>query len=160
MASYNKVLLMGNLTRDPETRYLPSGMAVSEFGLAVNDRVKKGDEWVDRPTFVDITVFGRQAETAGEYLKKGSPAFVEGRLQLDSWETKEGEKRNKLKVVAENVKFLGTGSGRGPGAPEGGPPAVDAPVRRAAPAPSAPRTAAPPPSTPAPFAQDDEDLPF
>ena len=160
MASYNKVLLMGNLTRDPETRYLPSGMAVSEFGLAVNDRVKKGDEWVDRATFVDITVFGRQAETAGEYLKKGSPAFVEGRLQLDTWESKEGEKRSKLKVVAENVKFLGTGAGRGPGSAEGGAPAGEAPARRSAPPPSAPRTASPAPAPSAPPPQDDEDLPF
>lgn len=157
MASYNKVLLMGNLTRDPETRYLPSGMAVSEFGLAVNDRVKKGDEWVDRATFVDITVFGRQAETSGEYLKKGAPAFVEGRLQLDAWETKEGEKRSKLKVVAENVKFLGTG--RGPSA-EGGAPSGDPPARRSAPPPAAPRTAPAPAAPPAPAPQDDEDLPF
>ncbi len=156
MASYNKVLLMGNLTRDPETRYLPSGMAVSEFGLAVNDRVKKGDEWVDRATFVDITVFGRQAETAGEYLKKGSPAFVEGRLQLDSWESKEGEKRSKLKVVAENVKFLGSASGRGPAAAEGAGSSSETSARRAPPAPSAPRTSAPPASS----HPDDEDLPF
>jgi len=158
MASYNKVLLMGNLTRDPETRYLPSGMAVSEFGLAVNDRVKKGDEWVDRATFVDITVFGRQAETSGEYLKKGAPAFVEGRLQLDTWESKEGEKRSKLKVVAENVKFIGSPRTGGP-AGEGA--SAESAPRRSAPAPAAPRTAAPPSAPPAaPSPQDDEDLPF
>ena len=145
---------MGNLTRDPETRYLPSGMAVSEFGLAVNDRVKKGDEWVDRPTFVDITVFGRQAETAGEFLKKGSPTFIEGRLQLDSWETKEGEKRSKLKVVAENIRFLGTG--RGPGS-EGNPGAGgDGSPRRAAPPSSRPPASSPPPAA----QEDEEDLPF
>ena len=115
MASYNKVLLMGNLTRDPEVKYTPKGMAVTDLGLAVNreyttDTGEKREEVV----FVDVTVWGRQAETCGEYLKKGRPVFVEGRLQLDSWDDKQsGQKRSKLRVVAERVQFLG-------GRPEGG----------------------------------------
>jgi len=108
MASLNRVILAGNLTRDPEVRYTPTGTAVADLGLAVNDRVKKDNEWVEKPTFIDVTVWGRQAETTSEYLQKGSPVLIEGRLQLDSWETKEGEKRNKLKVVAERVQFLGS----------------------------------------------------
>ena len=109
MASYNKVLLMGNLTRDPEVRYTPKGTAVAALGLAVN-RVytTEAGEQKEEVTFVDIEVWGRQAETAGEYLSKGRPVFIEGRLRLDSWEDKEsGQKRNKLKVVAERVQFLG-----------------------------------------------------
>lgn len=124
MASFNKVILMGNLTRDPEVRYTPGGTAVSEIGLAVNDRRKdaKGD-WVDEVTFVDITLWGRQAEIAGEYLNKGSQILVEGRLKLDSWE-KDGQKRSKLRVVGENMRMLGGkgggkgGSGSGPGPDE------------------------------------------
>jgi single-strand DNA-binding protein len=109
MASYNKVLLMGNLTRDPEVRYTPKGTAVATLGLAVN-RVYTTDagEQKEEVTFVDIEVWGRQAETAGEYLSKGRPVFVEGRLKLDSWDDKEtGQKRSKLKVVGERVQFLG-----------------------------------------------------
>jgi len=118
MASFNKVILMGNLTRDPEVRYTPGGTAVSEIGLAVNDRRKdaKGD-WVDEVTFVDITLWGRQAEIAGEYLNKGSQILVEGRLKLDSWE-KDGQKRSKLRVVGENMRMLGGKGGKGGG---GGP---------------------------------------
>ena len=120
MASFNKVILMGNLTRDPEVRYTPGGTAVSEIGLAVNDRRKdaKGD-WVDEVTFVDITLWGRQAEIAGEYLNKGSQILVEGRLKLDSWE-KDGQKRSKLRVVGENMRMLG-GKGGGKGGSGGGP---------------------------------------
>jgi len=113
MASYNKVLLMGNLTRDPEVRYTPKGTAIANLGLAVN-RVytTEGGEQKEEVTFVDIEVWGRQAETAGQYLAKGRPIFVEGRLKLDSWEDKEsGQKRNKLKVVAERVQFLGAPRG-------------------------------------------------
>jgi single-strand DNA-binding protein len=106
MASYNRVVLLGNLTRDPELRYIPSGTAVSEIGLAVNDRVKKNDQWVDETTFVDITLWGRTAEVANEYLSKGSSILIEGRLKLDTWE-KEGQKRSKLRVVADKMQMLG-----------------------------------------------------
>ena len=92
MASFNRVILMGNLTRDVEVKYLQSGMAVAEIGLAVNDRRKNQQgEWVEEVTFVDITLWGRTAEVAGEYLSKGSPVLIEGRLKLDQWET-EGQK--------------------------------------------------------------------
>lgn len=122
MASFNKVILMGNMTRDPEVRYTPGGTAVSEIGLAVNDRRKdaKG-EWVDETTFVDVTLWGRQAEIAGEYLTKGSPILVEGRLKLDSWE-KDGQKRSKLRVVCENMRMLGGKGGGGRGGASGPPP--------------------------------------
>jgi len=118
MASFNKVILMGNLTRDPEVRYTQGGTAVSEIGLAVNDRRKdaKG-EWIEETTFVDCTLWGRTAEIAGEYLGKGSQVLIEGRLKLDSWE-KDGQKRSKLRVVAENLRMLGgKGGGRGAGGP-------------------------------------------
>jgi single-strand DNA-binding protein len=118
MASFNRVILVGNLTRDPELRYIPSGTAVTEVGLAVNDRVKRNDQWVDETTFVDVTLWGRTAEVAGEYLSKGSPIFIEGRLKLDQWE-KEGQKHSKLKVIGERMQMLGGkegggGGGRGP----------------------------------------------
>lgn len=112
MASYNRVILVGNLTRDPELRYIPSGTAVSEIGLAVNDRVKKGDQWVDETTFVDITLWARTAEIANQYLSKGSPVLIEGRLKLDTWE-KDGQKRSKLKVIGEKMQMLGGGGGGG-----------------------------------------------
>lgn len=132
MANLNLVILVGNLTRDPEVRYTPSGKAVSDLSLAVNRT------WVDRQTnekkeevcFVDIVVWGRQAETCGEYLSKGAPVLVEGMLQLDKWETQAGEKRSKLRVRARRVQFLGrrrdeaSGAGpqppRSPAAPSGG----------------------------------------
>jgi single-strand DNA-binding protein len=113
MASYNKVLLMGNLTRDPEVRYTPKGTAFATIGLAVN-RVwtTETGEQKEEVTFVDIDVWGRQAETAGQYLAKGRPVFVEGRLKLDQWDDKQtGQKRNKLKVVAERIQFLGAPRG-------------------------------------------------
>ena len=120
MASYNRVVLVGNLTRDPELRYIPSGTAVSDIGLAVNDRVKKGDQWVDETTFVDITLWGRTAEIANEYLSKGSPVLIEGRLKLDRWE-KDGQKHSKLKVVGERLQMLGgREAGRGGGGGGGG----------------------------------------
>ena len=106
MASFNRVILVGNLTRDPELRYIPSGTAVSDIGLAVNDRVKKGDQWVDEVTFVDITLWGRTAEIANEYLSKGSPVLIEGRLKLDRWE-KDGQKHSKLKVIGDKLQMLG-----------------------------------------------------
>ncbi len=110
MSSYNKVLLMGNLTRDPEVRYTPKGNAVTDLGLAVNrSYTLDSGERREEVTFVEITVWGRQAELAGQYLHKGRPVFIEGRLQLDSWEDKNtGEKRNKLRVVCENMRFIGS----------------------------------------------------
>lgn len=119
MASYNRVVLMGNLTRDIELRYTPGGMAVSDIGIAVNDRRKNANgEWIDEVSFVDVTLFGRTAEVASEYLSKGSPIFIEGRLKQDRWE-KDGQKFNKLKVVADRMQLIG---GRGEGG-SGGPPA-------------------------------------
>lgn len=116
MASFNRVILVGNLTRDPELRYIPSGTAVSDIGLAVNDRIKRGDQWVDEVTFVDITLWGRTAEIANEYLSKGSPVLIEGRLKLDRWE-KDGQKHSKLKVTADRLQMLGAKDGaRGGGA--------------------------------------------
>lgn len=118
MASYNRVILVGNLTRDPEIRHIPSGTAVSEIGLAVNDRVKKNNEWVDEATFVDVTLWGRDAEVVNEYLSKGSQILIEGRLKLDTWE-KDGQKRSKLKVICEHMRMLGSRGGGGGGAPRG-----------------------------------------
>lgn len=114
MASYNRVILMGNLTRDVELRYTPAGTPVTEVGLAVNDRRKnQNGEWVDETTFVDVTFWGRTAEVAGEYLSKGSPVFIEGRLKLDTWE-KEGQKNYKLRVVCDRMQMLGArGEGSG-----------------------------------------------
>jgi single-strand DNA-binding protein len=113
MASYNRVVLLGNVTRDPELRYVPSGMAVTDLGLAVNDRRKNANgEWVEETTFVDITLWGRTAEVACEYLSKGSPVFIEGRLKLDTWE-KEGKKNSKLKVVGEKLQLIGQKGGGG-----------------------------------------------
>ncbi|MCA9214195.1 MAG: single-stranded DNA-binding protein [Planctomycetales bacterium] len=117
MASYNRVVLVGNLTRDIELKYTPSGLAVTDIGLAVNDRKKtQTGEWVDETTFVDITLWGRQAEVAGEYLSKGSSVLIEGRLKLDTWET-DGQKRSKLRVVGERMQMLGGRSGGGGGGP-------------------------------------------
>ena len=159
MASYNKVLLMGNLTRDPEVRYTPKGTAIANLGLAVN-RVytTESGEQKEEVTFIDIEVWGRQAETAGQYLAKGRPVFIDGRLRLDSWEDKEsGQKRNKLKVVAERVQFLG--------APRGGaefkdqPPSDEGPAR---PSSRGARPAASPPDKgePEPPAVEDDNIPF
>lgn len=120
-ASYNRVVLVGNLTRDPELRYTPSGTAVTDIGLAVNDRRKnQAGEWVEETTFVDVTLWGRTAEIASEYLSKGSSALIEGRLKLDTWET-DGQKRSKLKVIGEKLQLLGgRGQGPGGGGPAGG----------------------------------------
>lgn len=120
MASFNKVILMGNLTRDPEVRYTPSGTAVSEVGLAVNRTWfdKQSNQKREEVTFVDVTLWGRQAEVAGEYLGKGRGVLIEGRLQLDQWDDKEtGQKRSKLRVVGENMTML---PGRGDGGQRGG----------------------------------------
>jgi len=114
MASFNKVILMGNLTRDPELRVTPKGTAVCQIGLAVNSSYKDKDGNArEEVTFVDVDVFGRQAEVIAKYMNKGRPILVEGRLKLDSWESKEGEKRSKLKVVLDNFQFVGSGPGRG-----------------------------------------------
>lgn len=117
MASYNRVILLGNLTRDVELRYLPSGTPVADIGLAVNDRRKnQAGEWVDEPCFVDITLWSRTAEVASEYLSKGSPVLIEGRLKFESWET-DGQKRSKLKVVGEKMQLLGGRNDRERAAP-------------------------------------------
>src|SRR5215204_1171758 len=111
MASFNKVLLMGNLTRDPELRYTPKGTAVAQLGLAVNRQWKtESGETKEEVTFVDIDAFGRQAEVIGQYLKKGRPIFIEGRLKLDTWDDKQtNQKRSKLKIVLESFQFLDGG---------------------------------------------------
>jgi single-strand DNA-binding protein len=133
MASFNRVILVGNLTRDPELRYIPSGTAVTEVGLAVNDRRKSPNgEWIEETTFVDVTLWGRQAEVASEYLSKGSPVLIEGRLKYDAWE-KDGKKMSKLRVVGEKMQMLGgKGGGGGAGSP-GRPPRQAASGTSAAP---------------------------
>ena len=114
MASYNRVMLMGNLTKNPELKYTPSGTAVTDIGLAFSESFKnKEGEKVEKTCFVDVNIWGRQAETVSEYLKKGSPVFIEGRLQYDQWENQEGEKRSKLRVRAERVQFLSSGASNG-----------------------------------------------
>lgn len=121
MASYNKVLLMGNLTRDPELRYTQNNMAICKIGMAVNRRFKDGQsgEWREEPTFVDVTIFGKRGEAFEKYHRKGQSAFVEGELRLDNWEDKNtGQKRSKLYVVAENWEFVN--GGREGGASGGG----------------------------------------
>ena len=111
-SSFNRVILMGNLTRDPEIRSTSGGTAVTDIGLAINDRRKGTDgQWVDETTFVDVTLWGRTAEVAGEYLTKGSPVLIEGRLKLDSWTANDGQKRNKLKVIGERMQMLGNRNG-------------------------------------------------
>src|SRR5271170_4165252 len=127
MANLNKVMLMGNLTRDPEVRYTPKGTAVAELGMAINRYYSaENGEKREEVTFVDVTLWGRSAEIAGEYLKKGRPVFIEGRLQLDTWDDKQtGQKRSKLKVVGEAMQLMGSrgggeGGGGGGGEPSGG----------------------------------------
>ena len=152
MANFNKVMLMGNLTRDPEVRYTPKGTAVAEIGLAVN-RIYSGEnnEKREETTFVDVTLWGRTAEVAGEYLKKGRPVFIEGRLQLDSWEDKQsGQKRSKLRVVAEGMQLIGS---RGGGGSSEGDEAASSSRS------SGSRTTPPPKNAP-PAAPDDDEIPF
>jgi single-strand DNA-binding protein len=151
MASFNKVILLGNLTRDPEVRYTPKGTAVTDLGLAVN-RTYTADNGEKREevTFVDVTFWGRTAEVAGEYLKKGRPVFVEGRLQLDSWDDKtSGQKRSKLKVIGENMQMLGAPRGGGGGGGDEESSGGSRPSSRPAPPPKA-----------APSAPDDDEIPF
>lgn len=153
MASLNKVMLIGNLTKDPEVRYTSTGTAVADLRMAVTRRFKTASGQDQEETcFVSVTVWGRQAETSGEYLRKGSSAFVEGRLKMDEWE-KEGQKFSRLVVVAERVQFLGS--------PKRSAEYGDAPSsgggRKAAAQPAAPASEdAPPAEAPG----DDEDLPF
>jgi single-strand DNA-binding protein len=121
MASFNRVILVGNLTRDPEVKYTTGGTAVAEIGMAVSRQWfdQKSNERKEETTFVDVTLWGRQAEVAGEYLSKGRPVLIEGRLQLDTWEDKQsGQKRSKLRVVGEQMQMLGSrqdGGGQGGG---------------------------------------------
>ena len=120
MASFNRVVLVGNLTRDPELRYIPSGTAVTEIGLAINDRRKgPNGDWIEETTFVDVTLWARTAEVASEYLTKGSSVLIEGRLKLDTWE-KDGKKNSKLRVVGEKMQMLSGKGGSGGGGPSGG----------------------------------------
>ncbi len=120
MASYNRVILVGNLTSDPELRYIPSGTAVTELRMAINDRRKTASgEWVEETTFVDVTLWGRTAEVATEYLNKGSNVLIEGRLKLDTWE-KDGKKNSKLRVVGDKMQMLGGRGGGGGGGGGGG----------------------------------------
>jgi single-strand DNA-binding protein len=131
MASFNKVILMGNLTRDPELRYTPKGTAVARLGLAVN-RVWKSEagENKEEVLFIDVDAFGKTAETLGQYMKKGNPILIEGRLKQDNWEDKQtNQKRSKILVVCEAFKFIGSPQGRGEGgaAPRSSAPAAKAP---------------------------------
>jgi single-strand DNA-binding protein len=132
MANLNRVLLIGNLTRDPEVRYTPKGTAVADIGMAINRVIGSGSEEGERReevTYVDVVLWGRLAEIAEQYLKKGRPVFIEGRLQLDSWDDKQtGQKRSRLRVVAENLQLLGGRADSEAGQP------------------SAPRRATPPPA--------------
>src|SRR5690242_4079172 len=151
MASFNKVILAGNLTRDPELRYTPKGMAIAKIGLAINRTWRnEAGESKEEVTFVDVDAFGRQAETLAQYLKKGSPLLVEGRLKLDQWDDKQtGQKRSRLGVTLEGFQFLGTGGAR---SSEGG--VSEAPRSRPAPAAKAPE-----PSD-ADMPPEDDDVPF
>jgi single-strand DNA-binding protein len=156
MASFNKVILVGNLTRDPELRYTPKGTAIAKIGLAVNRSWKsETGETREEVTFVDVEAFGKQAETIGQYFKKGRPILVEGRLRLDQWDDKQtGQKRSRLGVVLESFTFLDSGN-RGTGGTAGAEGAESTPAPRNRPAP-------PPPTTPdaeAPPSEDD-DVPF
>jgi single-strand DNA-binding protein len=121
MASFNRVILVGNLTRDPELRYIQSGSAVADIALAVNDRRKNANgEWVEETSFIDVTLWGRTAEVASEYLSKGSPVLIEGRLKLDRWESQDGQKHSRLRVVCERMQMLGSkGEARANAAPAG-----------------------------------------
>lgn len=149
MASYNRVILMGNLTRDPEVRFVPSGRAVADLGLAVNEKYKNSEgDFVERTDFFDITVWGPQGENCGKYLEKGRPVLVEGRLRLDTWENDQGEKRSKVKVIADRVQFLGSGRAAEGGGSEGEDARSGGSESSESPAPQPPAS------------EDPEDLPF
>ncbi len=142
MPNLNRVLLMGNLTRDPELRYLPSNTPVVNLGIAVNRRWRNQQgEQQDETTFVDCEAFGRSAEVINQYLRKGRPVFIEGRLRLDQWQDREGGNRSKLKVIVENFQFVdsrqGDGGGSGGGDQQRGPAVHTSPPREAPPTASA-----------------------
>ncbi len=153
MASLNRIILCGNLTADPELAYAPSGMGICKLRLAVNERVKNGQtgEWTDRPCYVDATVFGNQAEPCNQYLSKGSPVLLEGKLRYETWDGPDGSKRSKHSVVAERVQFIA------PRGEEGSSPAPRAQTPHPARDPS--RATAPLPPPP-PESGNEEDLPF
>jgi single-strand DNA-binding protein len=157
MPNLNKVMLMGNLTRDPEMKYTPKGTAIANFGIAVNRNYStEGGEKREEVTFIDIEAFGRTAEIIGEYFKKGRPIYVEGRLKLDQWDDKTtGKKMSKLRVVADSFEFLGSREG-GPGGGSSEPSGESRPPRPAA------RTAPPPQRPPADPDLDvpEDDIPF
>ncbi len=158
MRGFNRVILAGNLTRDPELRYTPKGTAVAQIGLAINRawRDQETNELREEVTFVDAEAWGRTAETIGQYMKKGSAILIEGRLKLDTWDDKQTQqKRSKLKVVIETSQFLGSpGGGDGPRGDS--PRSSEAPVRRPSAAPAAP----PPPSEPEGMPPEEDDVPF
>jgi len=158
MASFNKVILAGNLTRDPELRYTPKGMAVVKLGMAVNRTWKsESGENKEEVTFVDVDVWGRQAEVIAQYMRKGRPLLVEGRLKLDTWEDKNThQKQSKLKVVLESFSFIDSKGGDGGGGASGGGMSGGSP-RSASPAPK-PAAAAPPENNEPP--PEDDDVPF
>jgi single-strand DNA-binding protein len=155
MASFNKVILLGNLTRDPEVRYTPKGSAVCDLGIAVN-RVytTDGGEKREEVTYVDVVLWMRLAEIAGEYLKKGRPVFIEGRLQMDTWDDKQsGQKRTKLRVVGETMQLLGS-------RPSGATTAPEESGDEDRPARSGGKPSAPPPKSATPAEPDEDEIPF
>jgi single-strand DNA-binding protein len=151
MANFNKVILAGNLTRDPELRYTPKGTAVARLGLAINRKWKsETGELKEEVTFVDVDAFGKTAETIGQYLKKGRPILIEGRLRYETWEDKQTkQKKSKLGVVMETFQFLDSGGGRGGDASE-------APAAR----PAAASASAPAPDGEADAPHEGDDVPF
>lgn len=157
MANFNKVILAGNLTRDPEMRYTPKGTAIASFGMAINRKWKsETGEMKEEVTFVEIDAFGRQAEVVAQYMKKGRPFLVEGRLKLDQWEDKNThQKQSKLKVVLEGFSFIDSRGGDGGGIPAEAPRARPAAAPAAAPAAPAPEAAEPEPAGP-----EEDDVPF
>src|SRR3954452_2400128 len=157
MASFNKVILVGNLTRDPEVRYTPKGSAVCDLAIAVNRQYSlDGGEKREEVTYVDVVLWARLAEIAGEYLKKGRPVLIEGRLQMDSWDDKQtGQKRSKLRVVGETMQLLGSRQGGGGDDEGSGGGGSSGGGRSYAPG----RSSAPPPKAP-PSGPDDDDIPF
>ena len=160
MPNLNKVMLMGNLTRDPEIKYTPKGTAIANFGLAVNrNYTTEGGEKREEVTFIDLEAFGRTAEVIGEYFKKGRPIFIEGRLKLDSWDDKQtGQKKSKLRVIVDSFEFLGSREGGGGGG-EHGEGRSEARPQQSRPA---ARPASPPPRPPADPDLDapEDDIPF
>ena len=161
MSSFNKVILMGNLTRDPEMRYTPSGTAIARIGLAVNRKwYNEARELQEEVTFIDVDAFGKRAETIGQYFKKGNPILVEGRLRLDQWEDKQtGQKRSRLGVILESFQFLPSGGQ----SREGGSSDSSSFSRQPAPTPPAsqpPPQSQPPPTNSGPPPEEDDDVPF